>query len=77
MKVQRQVLHNTCLIAFLILHNPDGTEVLIKADEVVIISPAAKGEHPGACSRLMMHGIYYWIKECPDAIKKAHTIELW
>lgn len=64
------------LVAFLALHNPDGSEVLVKKDEIIIISPSAKGEHK-ACSRIMMHGIYYWIKECPDDIKKAQTVNLW
>jgi hypothetical protein len=59
-------------LAFIALHAPDGSDVYVNTEAINVIAQAAKSEAlPSACSRVMVLGVWVWVKECPDEIKEA------
>jgi hypothetical protein len=62
---------------FVLLHNPDGDEIYVNAEQIDFIGHPARGEAPtNACNRVMVYGVYIWVWECPKIIKEAIDVVL-
>lgn len=53
---------------FVLLHDPEGNEVFVNAEQIDFIGPPLGG-NKNACSRYMVYGVWQWAKECPREIK--------
>jgi hypothetical protein len=57
---------------FVTLHTPGGEPIFINAEQIDYIGPPARGEAPAkSCSRLMVYGVWVWVRECPADVKRA------
>ena len=56
------------LILFLTLHQPDGQEVYVSADQIGYIGPAVPRLHPGAGTRLLVYGAEITVRETPEEV---------
>ena len=58
------------LIVFLTLHQPDGQEVYVAIDQIGYIGPTDPRLHPGAGTRLLVHGVEITVRETPKEIAR-------
>jgi hypothetical protein len=56
------------LAVFLTLHQPDGQEVYVAADQIGYIGPAVPRLHPDAGTRLLVYGIEITVRETPKEV---------
>lgn len=53
---------------FILIHDPEGNEVFVNAEQVDFIGPPVAGS-PNAKSRYMVYGIWQFAAETPREIK--------
>ena len=60
---------------FVLLHDPHGRSIYINAEQIDYISPAGKAVDkagpPEAGARVMVYGVWVWVREAPADIKIA------
>ena len=56
-------------ITLLSLHQPDGKEVLVNLDQVDFVGPADSIAHPKANSRVLVYGVWFYLRETRDEVK--------
>ena len=62
---------------FVLLHQPNGREVYVNAEQVDYIGvPPDKAYGPGAGSLLMVYGIWVAVREKPNDVKHAIDVVL-
>ncbi len=56
---------------FVLLHQPDGREVYANAEQVDYIAPSEElVNDKRAGARVMVYGVWVWVRERPEEIKR-------